>query len=219
MPLRVSRGSLLDFCTDDLFESAEPLTIRTETGAKLFENIPTATGRSLIAFHPGYKLPFTHQGQPTYKSSYTGKLFLPSHERKHPIEGKKLIYRGDIPAFFSMLKFGGCKFASTLAALDLAKVTLLAFEEAKPERELAKYTRYLSAGAQFPAVPVIKLDDTTYSLSPEFMDANGEYDGGHHRALIHLRTGKPLPCEVHTNPLYSQPSLPTWPISDVKIHH
>ncbi len=100
--------------------------------------------------------------------------------------------------------------------LDWNKHTLYGWERKKSRSVVDAIIKGIEAGYEFPAVPVHQEDDSTYYLSPLRETDDGLADGGHHRAIGHYLSRKPLKCEL----LYGGPIFPDEmciAIQDIKI--
>jgi len=80
--------------------------------------------------------------------------------------------------------------------LDLNKVTLLGFERKNLFSKVEKMVAAIESGDEnFPAVPVKRLDNSTYALTHQ-PSREGCADGGHHRAIAHYIANHPLKCTL-----------------------
>jgi hypothetical protein len=80
--------------------------------------------------------------------------------------------------------------------LDWSKDQLLGWEPEKSVDVVEAIVRGIKAGADFPAVPIHKVSENVYCLSPLRETKDGLLDGGHCRAIAHYLTGNPLKCEL-----------------------
>lgn len=76
--------------------------------------------------------------------------------------------------------------------IDLRKVRLYGWEGQKSDLAIGSFLEGIEAGDIFPPVKVSRSGRKTYWIMPS-------EDGGHHRAVAHYLSGKPLRCEVINN--------------------
>ena len=104
--------------------------------------------------------------------------------------------------------------------LDLDEYDLLGWEGDKlSDKVVSSIVEGISEEDEFPAVPVIKVNDLTYCLCNKTRSMpNGKLsilvDGGHHRAYGHYISNKPLKCymsDTKEKPdLGKMTSISTW---------
>jgi len=75
--------------------------------------------------------------------------------------------------------------------LDLDNITLFGWEDNKSSTKVERMIKDIKRGDIFPPVPVLKINDSVYSLV-YISDAN--IGGGHYRAIAHNKIHKPLNC-------------------------
>jgi hypothetical protein len=99
--------------------------------------------------------------------------------------------------------------------LDLNKITLFGWESPKLFDKVSCFIDLIEKEEEFPAVPVRKIDENTYSLVWGVKDKNNFIltDGGHHRALAHYITNVPLKCELYQYSPFPDTKIPIKNIS------
>lgn len=87
--------------------------------------------------------------------------------------------------------------------LDLNKVDLYGWEREKSDLVIDSIVRGIEAGDDFPAVPVMMINEGKYQLDDiilkyhhSFTGTFNPVDGGHRRALGHYIANQPLKCRI-----------------------
>jgi hypothetical protein len=90
--------------------------------------------------------------------------------------------------------------------LELDKILLYGWERKKSDRVVDSIIKGIEKNVKFPPLYVVKASDKIYKLSTVIVDYNQYYmpnnqkvivcDGGHHRAVGHYITSKPLKVMV-----------------------
>lgn len=91
----------------------------------------------------------------------------------------------------------------TITYIDLQKENLYGWEHRKLRQQIESYALAAAKGADFPPVPVQKVDDGYELLMNVFRpNTHGapQRDGGHSRSLAHYIVGRPLKVEIVREP-------------------
>jgi len=80
--------------------------------------------------------------------------------------------------------------------LDLNKVELRVFEREVYDVIVDNMIKDIEVGNEFPPVPVYRIGENCYCLTPGLRDERGFVEGGHHRAVAHYIANKPLRCRL-----------------------
>jgi hypothetical protein len=80
--------------------------------------------------------------------------------------------------------------------LDLHKNELYGWEPLKNKERIDSIVDGIRKNDNFPAVPVHRTIDNQFFLSKNILLESGLIDGGHHRAVAHYITRKPLKCKL-----------------------
>lgn len=78
--------------------------------------------------------------------------------------------------------------------LNLSKVDLFGWEEAKSDRVIDSIIEGIQQSDTFPAVDIYEISPNEYEIAK--IPKTGIIDGGHHRALGHFIANTPLRCRI-----------------------